>query len=281
MHRAVIIVSLAVCAGCAHWDSAPAVIGPVATEQPVVVVPMEGCPPDGAVFAAPPVVVQPMIVPGEVPAFPAPAATAPPVMPQAIPPTSRPLDFGLPSEMVGIPGEVADGSILPNPLRVPVTNHEYAWDQIAQVVANYFPIQREQRVRIDGDVWSEGRIETPYRIGATALEPWRGDSVGSFNLWQSTLQTIRRKAMVRVVPEGNSYAIEVQVEKQLEDLPQPEQATAGTARLRTDTALPQRRLAGSQPRPRQPGLDPPRPRRRASSRRCWRRCKPAWEQRRR
>jgi hypothetical protein len=133
---------------------------------------------------------------------------------------------------------VAAGTILPNPLRVPVTNHEYAWDQIAQVVANYFPIQSEERVRIDGDLWTEGRIETPYRAGATALEPWRGDSVGAFNLWQSTLQTIRRKALVRVVPEASGYAIEVQVLKELEDLPQPERASAGVATLRTDTALP-------------------------------------------
>jgi hypothetical protein len=243
MARAAIILLLAAGTGCSRFDAAPTVIGPPIDQQPVVVVPIEACPPEGAVFTGPPMAMQPMmgqpfVMPGEIPAFPPPVATAPPVLPQAVPPPAGPLEFGLPSEAIGIPGQVAAGSILPNPLRVPVTNHEFAWDQIAQVVSNYFPIQREERVRIEGDMWTEGRLETPYRIAATALEPWRGDSVGTFNLWQSTLQTIRRRAMVRVVPEGNNYAIEVRVDKELEDLPQPEQATAGIASLRTDTALP-------------------------------------------
>ncbi len=244
MQRSVIIRVLALLAltgGCSQWGPPP-----VAQETPIVIVPVDGCPPcppDGMVFCGPPMEGQPvgqpmMLMPGGIPPFPPSVTTAPPVMPAVLPPTAGPLNIGLPSDALGIPGEVAAGTILPNPLRVPVSNHEYAWDQIAQVVANYFPIQREERVRIEGDVWSEGRIETPYRNGANVLEPWRGDSVGAFNLWQSTLQTIRRKSLVRVVPEGNNYAIEVQVLKELEDLPQPERANAGSASLRTDTSLP-------------------------------------------
>lgn len=242
-----LLATLAFASGCSQWGPPP----PVVQQPPIVIVPTDvcpPCPPDGMVFAGPPLVGQPMmgqptmeqlmLLPDGVPPFPSSVTTAPPVMPEALPPTAGPLNIGLPSDALGIPGEVAAGTILPNPVRVPVSNHEYAWDQIAQVVANYFPIEREERVRIEGDVWSEGRIETPYRNGASVLEPWRGDSVGAFNLWQSTLQTIRRKALVRVVPEGNSYAIEVQVLKELEDLPQPERANAGSASLRTDTSLP-------------------------------------------
>src|SRR5690606_24119803 len=58
------------------------------------------------------------------------------------------------------------------------------------------------------------------------------------NLWQSTLQTIRRRAVVRVVPEPDGYLIDLQVVRELEDLPRPEAATAGAATYRNDSSLP-------------------------------------------
>ena len=77
---------------------------------------------------------------------------------------------------------------------VPVADDEFAWDQIADVVSDYFPIAREQRARRGGDGFVEGRIETVPQVGATWLEPQRRDSVGNFNRWESTFQTIRRRA---------------------------------------------------------------------------------------
>jgi len=90
-------------------------------------------------------------------------------------------------------------------------------------------------------VWSEGRIDTAYQGGATWLEPHRDDSVGSFNRWESTFQTIRRIATVRVIPDQGGYLVEVVVNKELEDLPRPEHATAGAATFRTDGSLPSAR----------------------------------------
>jgi hypothetical protein len=128
----------------------------------------------------------------------------------------------------------------PNPIIVPVINEEVAWDQIADVVSEYFTIGREQRARLESG--TEGRIETAPQTGATWLEPYRKDSVGSFNRWESTFQTIRRRAIVRVIPDAAGYLVEVIVEKELEDLPNPEKATAGAAVFRGEDSLPSRRL---------------------------------------
>jgi hypothetical protein len=133
-------------------------------------------------------------------------------------------------------------SLGPNPIAVPVTNEEVAWDQIADVVSDYFTIAREQRARREGELITEGRIDTAPLTGATWLEPYRKDSVGSFNRWESTFQTIRRRAIVRVIPDPAGYLVEVIVEKELEDLPNPEKATAGAAVFRGDDALPSQRL---------------------------------------
>ena len=97
---------------------------------------------------------------------------------------------------------------------------------------------------------------------ATWLEPHRHDSVGEFNRWESTFQTIRRRALVRVIPDAVGYEIEVIVEKELEDLPRPEHATAGSATFRTDGSLPSRRAqdvtrTSSSRRWIQLGRDPP------------------------
>jgi hypothetical protein len=110
-------------------------------------------------------------------------------------------------------------------------------------------------------VWTEGRIETAPQDGATWLEPHRGDSVGAFNRWESTFQTIRRRAVIRVIPDANGYLVEAIVEKELEDVRNPEKATAGAATFRNDDSLPSRRLEEvnrlrSSPRWIQLGRDP-------------------------
>ena len=82
----------------------------------------------------------------------------------------------------------------PNPISVPVINDEFAWDQIADVVSDYFKIAREQRARRGSEGFCEGRIDTVPRDSATWFEPHRKDSIGTFNRWESTFQTIRRRA---------------------------------------------------------------------------------------
>lgn len=125
-----------------------------------------------------------------------------------------------------------------NPLHVNVNNREWAWEQIVDIVDDYFRIEQERQVQLVGNVLTEGRIDTYPQIGGTVVEPHLMDSVGRYNRWESTFQTIRRRAIVRVIPDATGYLIDVEVHKELEDLPQPEHATAGAATFRNDAALP-------------------------------------------
>ena len=77
-------------------------------------------------------------------------------------------------------------------------------------------------------------METSYRIGASAFQPWRKDSTAGFEAAQSTLQSIRRKAIVNVRPRGAGYSVEVIVQKDLEDTDRTQYATETTASRRHD-----------------------------------------------
>jgi hypothetical protein len=185
---------------------------------PIYLAPGEPCYAPGFEFV-PPVATAPLGAPlFDAPTAPAieaaPLGAATPGLWEVLPP-----DGGALSPEFGLPAAATVGDALPNPLTVPVGDPDFTWDQLAEVVSRYFPIQREQRVQQFGAVVSEGRIETPFQIAATVFEPQRRDSVGAFNLWQSTLQTIRRRAVLRVIPLGNAYQLDLQVQKQLEDLP--------------------------------------------------------------
>ena len=121
---------------------------------------------------------------------------------------------------------------------IPVTNEDYAWEVIVDVVDDYFPqIEQENRVQLVGNVVTEGRIVTYPQVGATLLEPNHIDSVGRYNLVESTFQTVRRRAEIRVLPQQGGYQVEAIVHKEFEDLPRPENATAGTATYRFDNSL--------------------------------------------
>ena len=126
---------------------------------------------------------------------------------------------------------------LQNPMLVSVSNREALWDQVSDTIDNYFTIQREERVRQVGDILLEGRLETFPTGGATVLEPWRQDSTPGFERVQSTLQSIRRRATVRVTPAAGGYLIDVVVYKELEDLASPQHASVGRARVRHETTL--------------------------------------------
>jgi hypothetical protein len=120
----------------------------------------------------------------------------------------------------------------PNPMFVASNNHNNVWECIVDAVDDYFDIDREDRIRVYGNLnteITEGRIDTHPRIAATYLEPWFQDSVTKEERLESTCQTIRRKATVRVVPENGGYLIFVSVYKELEDLERPLGANTGAA----------------------------------------------------
>lgn len=141
---------------------------------------------------------------------------------------------------VNIPGPQAAPAVAlasENPAVLPNVDRDLLWQHLVDVVDDYFAIQHEESVRLIGDVITEGRIDTFPELGSTFFEPWRRDSANSYEKLESTLQTIRRQATVRVIPTAGGYLVDVAVFKELEDLARPEQATAGAATLRNDTSL--------------------------------------------
>ncbi|NBV44521.1 MAG: hypothetical protein EBR86_02490 [Planctomycetia bacterium] len=120
---------------------------------------------------------------------------------------------------------------------IPPLDAELVWGQLVDVVDDYFKIQAEQRVVFADGIPAEGRIDTYPQTGATLLEPWRGDSVGFRERLESTLQSIRRSAAVRMMPDPAGWRLEVVVLKELENLPRPMRATAGGASFRNDSSL--------------------------------------------
>jgi len=144
-----------------------------------------------------------------------------------------------------LPSLHGPGSLVPagagiateNPIFVPVSDHEFVWNQVVDSIDDYFQIEREERVRIVGGVITEGRIETVPRAGATIFEPWRRDSTRGYEKLHATLQSIRRRASVRVMPVASGYSIEVAVFKELEDVNRPEHSTVGQSTPRHDGSL--------------------------------------------
>lgn len=124
-----------------------------------------------------------------------------------------------------------------NPVYVQVTDYDLLWDQVVDSVDTHFRVKREQRVRLVAGQLSDGRLETYPRIGSTMLEPWRSDSTRGYEKWESTLQTVRRFAIVKVMPEAGGFLVEVEVHKELEDVPHKAPASRGIADLRTNGRL--------------------------------------------
>jgi len=133
-----------------------------------------------------------------------------------------------------LPGPMAGPK---NSIVIPPLDAEQVWSQMVNVVDDYFKVQSEQRVVFSNGVPAEGRIDTYPQTGATLLEPWRGDSVGFRERLESTLQSIRRTASMRLIPDPAGWRIETVVLKELEYLPRPMRSTTGGASFRNDDSL--------------------------------------------
>ena len=123
-----------------------------------------------------------------------------------------------------------------NPLMVPATDREFLWNQAVDTLDDFFEIEKEERVKLIGGVLTEGRIDTHPRVGSTILEPWAPDSTPGYERIHATLQSIRRRALVRVIPTNGGYLIDLAVHKEQEELAQPENATVGQAVRRYDAS---------------------------------------------
>lgn len=124
-----------------------------------------------------------------------------------------------------------------NPSFVPYANHEQLWDNVVDVLDDYFAIKQEEPVRLVGNVLTEGRLDTFPTAGATVFEPWRHDSANDYERLESTLQSIRRRALVRVIPADRGFWIDVTIFKELENVKSPTGSATGSATFHFDTTL--------------------------------------------
>lgn len=110
-----------------------------------------------------------------------------------------------------------------NPLIIPSIDFETIWNSTVAVIDEYFEIATENR--------QQRRIVTQHNVGGSVLEPWNEDAGDLYDRLESTLQTIRRFAIVTVDPDptGMGYGVRVEVFKELEDMVRPERAPAGRA----------------------------------------------------
>ena len=131
----------------------------------------------------------------------------------------------------------APQQFVPNPLQLPPAEDDFVWSQVVDAVDDYFRIAREQPVQNSDGIVLDGRIETTYQIGASLLEPWRKDSTAGFERLQSTLQSIRRRAIITVRPDGAAYIIEVVVQKDLEDTNRSQSAAESGSITRHDGTI--------------------------------------------
>lgn len=116
------------------------------------------------------------------------------------------------------------------PLYVAANSQDLVWERTVDVLHKYpFEVERENR--------QDGVIETRYKVGSGWLEPWHKESIGSFNRWESTLQSIRRKVVVHVNPVAGGFQISVEALKEMEDLRGLAASSAGGATFQENSPL--------------------------------------------
>ena len=127
-----------------------------------------------------------------------------------------------------------------NPMYVPIANHQYVWDATVDVIGDYFRLDLLQPVRLEAGTCTVGRIDTYPKISATILEPWDHDSVTPYDRWEATLQSMRKRAVVKIIPAPSpqgGFWIDLAILRELENLPQPERSTVGAATFHYDSSL--------------------------------------------
>lgn len=110
------------------------------------------------------------------------------------------------------------GGIYRNSITVSCCSPTALWEAMVIPVRKYFVIKSEKPCQQIGCCIDQGRLDTERTIGSTIFEPWRGDTVGMRQRWESTLHTIARRAEIRVNHlDNNTYKIIVVVKKEIEN----------------------------------------------------------------
>ncbi|MGL4942900.1 MAG: hypothetical protein ACRC46_06895 [Thermoguttaceae bacterium] len=120
-----------------------------------------------------------------------------------------------------------------NPVFIETDDYQNLWETICAVVAlQQFDIVEDTPIRRYDSILTEGRLATAPKIGATIAEPWHSDSATMRKRLEATFQTIQRRVIIRAVPEGNGFLVEVIVYEELEALEAPAASSTSHASLR-------------------------------------------------
>ncbi|MEP3479562.1 MAG: hypothetical protein ABJZ55_09970 [Fuerstiella sp.] len=97
-------------------------------------------------------------------------------------------------------------------IQIPQAQYDAYWEKTVRILNGlHFQVARESKL--------EGVIESEYRGGSGLLEPWHKDSIGFRARLESSLQSIRRKVIVRFQESApGTVVVGVQVLKEIEDL---------------------------------------------------------------
>lgn len=131
-------------------------------------------------------------------------------------------------ERAGLPPDV----VLENPLFLPQGQDSYqqVFHDVRRAVECFFPIA-------SSNIYA-GSIDSAPVITAGFWDGLRYGWYDRYELTEASLQTIRRRAVVRIIPaEVGGYFVDVRVYKELEDLPKPAHATAGAAVIRQELPM--------------------------------------------
>jgi hypothetical protein len=121
-----------------------------------------------------------------------------------------------------------------NPVWLPLGSEPEAYgkvfEQVLDILDDYFEISYANRY--------DGRIETFPRIAPGFEQLWKPGSPDAYQRLEATLQTIRHRGAVLIqpAPDGGVF-VQVNILKELEDLPRPTRATAGVAAFRSDNTV--------------------------------------------
>ena len=112
--------------------------------------------------------------------------------------------------------------VRPTPTVVPGTITETTWEQTVNALHSFhFSIEKENRLA--------GTIQTGYLPGAGLLEPWHYDSVTLGDRIESSLQPIRRRALVTLTQINTGVQVNVEVIKERENPSGPTRHSSGVA----------------------------------------------------
>jgi hypothetical protein len=127
---------------------------------------------------------------------------------------------------------VANAGPHENPLYIPQGPMAYArvFEKVLDILSEYFEIAYQNRY--------DGRIETAPKIAPGIEQPWKPGSPDFGQRLYAFFQTIRHRAIVTITTANDGgYFIQVQVLKELEDLPAPTRQTAGESTFRLESTI--------------------------------------------